>query len=90
MKKLLLLLVLFVIGCDVAPQRVLETATGTVMEIIPDRNNGDAIVRLESGEIVRYNTAYCSAWKGAVVTLTFTRSQGYGQTYIFPKNCFVK
>jgi hypothetical protein len=90
MKKLLpLLLLLFVGGCDVQP-RQLETVTGTVMEIIPNRDYGDAVIKTEAGEILRFNTAYCSVWKDANVTITFTRSEGYGQSYVYPKKCFVK
>jgi hypothetical protein len=91
MKKLLpLLLLLFVVGCDAFKQPPTETATGTVMEIIPDRAWGDAVVKLESGEIVRFNTGNCAVWKDAVVTITFIRSQGRIKSYIFPTNCFVK
>lgn len=89
MKKLLLLLILFVVGCGMTP-RPTETASGTVMEIIPDRQWGEAIIKLENGEVLRFSTAYCYVWKDAVVTITFTRSQGYGQSYIYPKTCFVK
>lgn len=88
MKKLLLLLVLFVVGCDAFKPPPLETANGTVMEILPNgRYQADASFKLDNGEVVSFNTYYCPVWKGARVTLTFQRPQGYYQSYVYVRKC---